>query len=477
VRLVNLEGAYSKLPARLQTLACTVEGARIQRSRYGGDFQDLLRQAQSRTFAPWEEVKALRDDRVRRFVEHCARTVPYYRRQFRELGLDPRETKSLDDLEHVPILKREVVQERPAEFASEAVPECDRIRVHTSGSAGSALHLDTTLSAVREQWATWWRYWGWHGIEQGMWCAAFGGRAVVPLTQKRPPFWRYNYVGRQILFSSYHLGRAELDAYLGELRRARPPWLHGFPSVLALVAERALETGFEFGYPIRWVTIGGENLLAQQATLMQRAFGVRPKQHYGLTEATSNISECPNGTLHVDEDFASTEFVPSPDQSGALIVGTNFTNLATPLLRYDLEDVATVERSPCTCGRPGRAIASVDGRLYDYVVLTNGERMIGLDYIFQEMLNVREAQIYQPARGELVFRVVPRAGYGEADETLLLSEAKRRLGDETKLRVEYINAVERSRTGKLRFIVSDVSKGKLLSTTQAAATGRESHAD
>jgi phenylacetate-CoA ligase len=464
---VNLEGIYSELPVRLQTLACTIEGARIQRRRYGGDFQRLLRQADARSFAPPEEVDAFRDEGLRRFVEHCGRTVPYYRRQFRELGVDAREIGSLHELNKLPVLRREVVQERPDEFVSEAVPRRDRVRVHTSGSAGSALHFDTTRSALQAQWATWWRYWGWHGIKRGTWCAAFGGRPVVPLTQKRPPFWRYNHAGRQILFSSFHLGRAELDAYLGELRRARPAWIHGFPSVLALVAERALETGFDFGYAVRWITIGGENLLAHQAVLMERAFGVRPKQHYGLTEATANISECPQGSLHVDEDFAATEFIRGPSRDHAVLVGTNFTNLATPLLRYEVEDVATVPGPICECGRAGRTVASIDGRIYDYVVLANGERLIGLDYIFEEMFNVREAQIYQRLRGEIVFRVVRRAGYSEADEAFLLNEARRRLGDDSALRVEYIDTVERSPTGKLRFIVNELPEGKIGSTAKA----------
>jgi len=48
-------------------------------------------------------------------------------------------------------------------------------------------------------------------------------------------------------------------------------------------------------YPIRWITVGAENLLPQQADLIEQAFGARPRQHYGMAEAIANSSECERG--------------------------------------------------------------------------------------------------------------------------------------------------------------------------------------
>ena len=53
----------------------------------------------------------------------------------------------------------------------------------------------TTLAAIQEQWAIWWRYRRLHGLQFNTWCGYFGGRSVVPLTQKRPPLWRFNRAG------------------------------------------------------------------------------------------------------------------------------------------------------------------------------------------------------------------------------------------------------------------------------------------
>ena len=129
------------------------------------------------------------------------------------------------------------------------------------------------------------------------------------------------------------------------------------------------------------MTVGAENLLAQQAALIRQAFGVKPRQHYGMSEAVANFSECEQGRLHVDEDFAAVEFLPNP-AGGYKIIGTNLSNLATPLIRYEVGDVASLADAPCDCGRPGRVVAAVDGRKEDYVVLKNGSRLGRMDHIF-----------------------------------------------------------------------------------------------
>jgi phenylacetate-CoA ligase len=311
------------------------------------------------------------------------------------------------------------------------------------------------VAAVHEQWAVWWRYRRWHGIAPGTWCGYFGGRSVVPVSQAHPPFWRYDLPGHQLLFSGYHMSSANLDAYVAKLRRRRPPWLHGYPSLLALLAAHLLETGTHLGYELRWVTIGAENLLPQQAALMERAFGVRPRQHYGMTEATANVSECERGSLHVDEDFAAVEFIDTSEEGACRIVGTNFTNPAMPLIRYDSHDVATFPGRRCGCRRAGRTVERIDGREEDYVVIASGARLGRMDHIFKDMTNVREAQIRQRHDGEITLLIVRGRSYDADDEAVLLRETRKRVGDDTRLRVEYVEELERTRTGKLRLVVRE----------------------
>ena len=456
---MNFERIYLRLPIPLQNLGCSLQGFRVQQKRYGAGFRRELAEAERRSALSHPEVCELRDRRLRAFVRHCAATVPYYRNLFHELGVRPEDIRGLEDLKILPIVTKTTVQERGDEFVSEVAKSYTCDLIHTSGTTGGGLRLLATREGIHEQWAIWWRYRRWHGIQPGTWCAYFGGRSVVPAGQATAPFWRTNLAGHQLFFSAYHLTTANLQRYAEKLRSARLPWLHGYPSLLALVAAFIVDSGFDLGYQPKWVTIGAENLLPQQAEVMRRAFGVRPIQHYGMAEAVANISECRCGKLHVDEDFACMEFVGEDSQRK--VVGTNLSNYATPLLRYDAQDMLCVGDRRCDCGLPGRIVESIDGRLEDYVVLRNGARIGRLDHIFKDMVHVREAQIVQQEPGRIRLRLVRGSEYGDGDEKQLRREFAQRLGSGAELELEYVEQLPRTRSGKLRFVISEMRDNQL----------------
>jgi phenylacetate-coenzyme A ligase PaaK-like adenylate-forming protein len=458
---VDSESLYLGLPVFFQNVACSVQGWKIQRSRFGRGFESSLREAEARLSWTEDRLRSFRDARLQAFVRHCAESVPYYRRLFHDLRVDPGSIRTLEDLRVLPVLDKATVQERSAEMVSERVPARRRVPIHTSGTTGGGLQFVTTQQGLQEQYAIWWRYYRLRGLQPGTWCGYFGGRSVVPLRQSSPPFWRYNYPGRQILFSAYHLSPDTFKHYVAELQRARPPWLHGYPSLLALLGSLLLERNVMLGYTPAWVTTGAENLMEHQARIIQRAFGRAPAQHYGMAEAVANCFQCPRERLHVDEDFAAVEFLPGEVQGSARVVGTNFSNPATPLLRYDVGDRVEIDAGSCTCGLPGRLVARVDGREEDYVILANGARLGRMDHIFKDMMAIREAQIVQRAPGRITVRIVRHPQYDGRDETVLREEFRKRVGDLAEVGFEYVERLPRSRNGKLRFVVSELTEGRL----------------
>jgi phenylacetate-CoA ligase len=391
--------------------------------------------------------------RVSAFVRIAAQH-PFYREWLGDHRVRVQQIDSLSSLSHLPLLRKEVVKDAQKRglFGKATILTTT---AHTSGTTGAGFVFPVTASAQREQWAVWWRYRGWHGIRRGTWCAYFGGRSIVPSAQVEPPFWRVNLPSRQVLFSAYHISPATVSHYVQELNRQRLPWLHGYPSILSTIAGWLVSRGQTLDYPVQWVTVGAENLMAHQADLIEKAFGVRPRQHYGMAEGVANISECPQGSLHVDEDYAGVEFVNN-ENGVYCVVGTNFTNEAMPLLRYVVDDVVTMSNVTCSCGRGGRVVVDVDGRKEDYIRLPNGSVVGRLDHIFKDMTNVTSAQIVQSRPDSVLVKVVRGPRFTDDDETRIRSEFVLRMGGTLTICVEYVDNIPREANGKFRFVKSEL---------------------
>lgn len=445
---------YNKMPLLMQNLACYYEGSKIRKYRYGKEFWDLLHEYEERKQWSYEQLCSFRDARLRLMVKHCYETVPYYKRLFDKLGVDYRTIRTLDDLKLLPVLTKKIVKENICDFVSGAVPRNKLVVSHTSGTTGSGFRFYTTREAISEQWAVWWRYRRNLGIKFNTWCALFGGKSVVPITQTSPPFWRYNRPCAQVYFSNYHINEENLKWYVAELARKELKWIHGYPSAINLIAEYVVSNNIELPYKVKFVTTGAENLMPIQESNIRKAFGVIPYQHYGLAEGVANFSQDENREMYVDEDFAAVEFLQREDGS-CEIIGTTLTNFAMPLLRYQTGDIASFEVTD-----KGRKILELNGRNEDYVVLPNGTKIGRLDHIFKDMVNVIEAQIIQEKKDEVVLRVVRNNHYSEKDERMLRKEASQRMR-QVNIVIEYVDRIPRTSSGKLKFVVSKVQEERV----------------
>jgi phenylacetate-CoA ligase len=166
---------------------------------------------------------------------------------------------------------------------------------------------------------------------------------------------------------------------------------------------------------------------------------------------------CPESNYHVDEDFACTEFIPVPGTSNVWrIVGTNFTNPAFPLVRFDSNDLAVLRPGRCECGRPGRIVSEIIGRIEDYILTQDGARFRQPGFFFMGIMNIREGQMVQTAPDKIEFRIVRGPKYNQADEELLLKRARERIGDGIDYDFSYVDSIERSPGGKIKCLVSEI---------------------
>jgi len=442
---------YNKLPVFAQNMACYYEGKKIKKNRYGKDFWDLLKNYESRNNWTYDQLCEYRDDRLRQMVEHCYETVPYYKRLFDDLGISYKDINTIEDLKLLPVLTKQIVNENFNAFISTTIPFKKMVTSHTSGTTGSGFKFYTTNETLCEQWAVWWRYRRNLGINFDDWCALFGSKLIVPVTQKKPPYWRINEPCKQVYFSAFHENPEYLYYYYKEIKRRKLKWLHGFPSLITLFASFMVENNLELGYDMKFVTTGAENLLGYQRNIIEKAFGTKVFQHYGLAEGVSNFSQDVSGTMCVDEDFAVTEFVPNDGNFD--IIGTSLSNLAMPLIRFETGDKATFVYDE---KNQKRIIYTLGGRIEDYITLRNGVKIGKLDHAFKDTINIKEAQIYQKSNYDIIIYVVKCKADISKDENVASKLLRMSWGNDINFEFKHVEEIPRLKGGKLKFVISDV---------------------
>lgn len=457
-----IESLYPKLPVFLQNLVCSIYGFREKRSRFNQDFFDYFEKYQNSQFLTYEEITKEVEYNLRKMLEYCRDNVVYYRNLFERYGIDLKANDIRAELSKLPVMSKETLRQNAANLVSSSIPNSEKVELHTSGTTGKALTLFKDKAAIAKQWAIWFRHRARFDVGFGDLHVNFTGKLVVPAEQKKPPFWRFNRPFNQYLINMQQVNDDNIGAIVGFLNSISPKFYSGYPSIIAEVARLALEHDLPLQPSARPGVIfaGAENTLEYQKAAIESWTGAVVTDQYGLTEGNCNLSRCEHGHYHTDHEFGLAECVDpellSDNRKRGRLVGTSFTNMAMPLIRYDTGDIAIwkPEDFRCPCGRQTTVIESIEGRIDDFVELNDGRRIMRFDYLFKGTDSIKEAQICQYKLGEVVIKLVSRIGPNEEIENELTTQFKKWITDDMDIRFEYLEQIPKSNTGKFKAVQS-----------------------
>lgn len=458
---MGLQKIYDIAPVWVQNMMCSVKGRAICRRRYNKGFYSELKRYEEGYYHQADElVKMLKAVKEMEVYKPALQDIDW-------TSLLEHEIDVYEVISRFPIINKVEVKGNISAYTNPTFSG-DTIVMQTSGTTGGGLIFPYSVEMENKQWAVWWRYRRALGITQDTWCGWFGGKTVVPHGSTKTPFWRVNRPGRQVMFSSYHLTKDNAGFYYQEINKRQLEWLHGYPSHIARFAAFILDLGLEPITAVKFITTGAENVLGNQLEVMKRAFPAAIiRQHYGLNEGVANISQDKKGEWKVDDDFCYVEFIPvSVDNKNVCrIIGTGFSNLAFPLIRYDTGDLATVERN--NEGGITR-IVSIDGRSSNAIRQPSGHDIVeaSLSIVLHDFADIVEAQFHQKSLNEVELWVVKGQNYSDEDEKQLRDALDKTFEKDIICTIKYVNKVDRTKSGKLRIVISEITPPPLLVNCQ-----------
>lgn len=250
--------------------------------------------------------KALSDvDHTLRFVvRSAARHIPTYRRLLERYGVSAARVRGVADLPLLPIVEKEALfRDAPLKDQLHVRANVSRcVRVGTSGS--TALPINVYMSKAEALFrsaqivATWRRFarlpLPFRVAEVGSWVTKESGYEIV----RRGPV--------SVLRISMAL---PIDHQIRLLAHHDPHVIAGYPTVLALLAERLMESPTSLS--VRLVATRGEVLYAPVRAAVEQAFGCCLADFYNCEEVGNIASECPEDprVLHINTDSCVVEVV------------------------------------------------------------------------------------------------------------------------------------------------------------------------
>jgi phenylacetate-CoA ligase len=452
---MNFKDLAKNLPYPLKQGLKYVYGAIPPPIRYGKVFRETYAFLQESQWWSREQLEEYQLVQLSKLLQHVYENVPYYRRIFDERGLKPKDIQDFNDLQQLPYLTKEIVQNNLPDLVAQNFSQSKLQYATTGGSTGIPLgfYREKGVSSAKE-WAFMLSQWNRIGFKNDDRCVVLRGAVVQSVSKYK--FWEYDPLNKSLILSSYHMTDENLPKYIEKIREFKPKFIRAYPSTITILARFVEENNIASFSSIKAILCSSENLYSWQRELLETVFQCRVYSWYGHAEQAVLAGECEHSTYyHIFSEYGIVELIgkdgkpmKQEDELGE-VVATGLFNFACPLIRYRTMDLATLANTKCKCGRNYPLLKKVEGRLQELIITGTGRliSMTAMNMHSDVFDNVKQFQFYQEKKGEVIFNIVKKDTYTERDTKYIRSELYKKLGDDVNVIIRFVDDIPRTQSG------------------------------
>ncbi|MGF7143360.1 phenylacetate-CoA ligase [Anaerotaenia torta] len=319
-----------------------------------------------------DEIHNLQSVRLRKMVDRVYHSVEFYRRKMQQMGLEPGDIQSIDDLDKLPFTTKEDLRDNYP-FGLFAVPQSEVVRIHaSSGTTGKA----TVVGYTRKDIDLWQEC-----VARVLAMAGVGPQDKIQVAYGYGLFTG----GLGLHYGAENLGATVIPMSSGNTQKLIT-MMEDFgvtaiactPSYLLHIAETLEETGRIGNIQLKAAICGAEPWTENMRKEIETRLNLKAYDIYGLSEilgpGVAADCEYHNG-LHVYEDHFVPEIInpetlePCKEGEVGELVFTTITKEALPLFRYRTKDLTSITYEKCRCGRTMARIDRFKGRSDDMLII------------------------------------------------------------------------------------------------------------
>ena len=440
----------------------------IRKFRFGRIYLRKLREFELNDKMKEAQMRELQWGLLKKILDHAYRNVPFYHRRFEEAGVHPSNINKPDDFRRLPILTRKDIQTHVDELVATNYDRNELHRNATGGSTGSPMPFYEDNEYLAFKHAAKMRARGWTGFFEGQKTAVIWGAARDLGATNWWTRLGVLLIRRQRRLNANNITAERMEEFARVLIDWKPRFIYGYPSSLYLFACYLKERGLDVIRPTA-VETSAEKLLDNQRAMIEDVFRCRVLDFYGSREIAAIACECnEHQGLHIFSDNVYLELLregkpAEPGLEGEVII-TGLTNYAMPLIRYQNGDLARARREKCPCGRPFPLLTEVVGRSNDLLVTPQGQYVHSafFSHILFGYGKVQQYQVYQKSLQEVDMFIQGKSRLSDEALKEIQHKVTDHLGPEVEVTVKQVEKIPPTRTGKHRYLISEVRPKFLL---------------
>ena len=321
-------------------------------------------------------IAEYQDRRLQEALNYLASNSPFYRRMFRDNGIDISEIRTIGDLVKIPFTEKKDLQLHNADFL--CVPAEKIIDyITTSGTLGDPVTFGCTDNDLERLAFNEMKSFSCAGVKPG------NIVQLMTTLDKRFMAGLAYFLGiRKLGASVIRVGNGMPELQWDTINRLRPDTIMCVPSFILRLIEYAEQHGIDYrNSSIRRIIGIGEGLREQDFSLNLLGNRIREKWDvelfatYSSTEMGATFSECPYGCGgHVHPELIIVEIIGEdnlPVKDGEVGEGV-ITTLGVegmPLLRFRTGDMSSKITGQCRCGRNSYRLTPLVGRKNNMIKL------------------------------------------------------------------------------------------------------------
>jgi phenylacetate-CoA ligase len=320
-----------------------------------------------------EVMRKIQGERLHSIVTKVYHNVSFYRTKMQEMGIEPGDIKTIDDIAKLPFTTKQDLRDNYP-FGLSPLPKSEYVRIHassgTTGKPTAVPHTRKDLDTFAEC------------VCRAICCSGGTKEDVVQVAYGYGLFTG----GLGLHDGATRLGAAVIPISGGNTRN-QLTMLEDFgstilactPSYALFISEAVKDAGIDpKKLPLRIGIFGAEPWTQEMREKIEKGLDIKAYDIYGLSEimgpGVANSCDAHAG-MHIAEDHFYPEIIDPEtheqlkDGETGELVFTHLTKEAMPLIRYRTRDLSSLHHESCSCGRTNVRMSKVKGRSDDMLII------------------------------------------------------------------------------------------------------------